>query len=90
MGKLNTVKQMLQKGLTNKTVQECLTNKIDQSNEAKLLVRTLLKLFSINAKLLIPVSGIDIVKILCAWYENLEETVDKSKRAFYRLLEVMS
>ena len=24
--KLNTVKQMLQKGLTNKTVQECLTN----------------------------------------------------------------
>jgi hypothetical protein len=71
-------------------VQECLTNKIDQSNEAKLLVRTLLKLFSINAKLLIPVSGIDIVKILCGWYENLEVTVDKSKRAFHRMLEVMS
>jgi len=53
-------------------------------------VRTLLKLFSINAKLLIPVSGIDIVKILSAWYENLEVTVDKNKRAFHRLLEVMS
>jgi hypothetical protein len=53
-------------------------------------VRTLLKIFSINAKLLIPVSGIDIVKILSAWYENLEVTVDKNKRAFHRLLEVMS
>ena len=29
VAKLNTVKQMLQKGLTNKTVQECLTNKVD-------------------------------------------------------------
>jgi hypothetical protein len=56
----------------------------------QLLVRTLLKLFSINAKLLIPVSGIDIVKILCAWYEHLELTVDKNKRAFHRLLDVMS
>jgi hypothetical protein len=56
----------------------------------QLLVRTLLKLFSINAKLLIPVSGIDIVKILCAWYEHLELNVDKNKRAFHRLLEVMS
>jgi hypothetical protein len=56
----------------------------------QLSVRTLLKLFSINAKLLIPVSGIDIVKILCTWYEHLELTVDKNKRAFHRLLDVMS
>jgi hypothetical protein len=40
--------------------------------------------------LLIPISGIDIAKILGAWYEELDLTQDKNKRAFHRLIEVMS
>ncbi len=81
---------MLQRGLTNKSVQAVLTNKEDQSNERLILISTLLKLFSINANTVIPLSGIDIVKILGIWYEELDLSVEKSKRAFHRLLEVMS
>ena len=61
------------------------------SSERQLIIRTLLKVFSFNAQSIIPISGIDIVKIIGSWYEELNIALsEKNMRAFKRLLDVIA
>jgi hypothetical protein len=48
-----------------------------------LVLRSVIKVFSYNAQIMVPVSGIDIVKIIMQWYEEINVKTDpKGLRAF--------
>ncbi|TNV85471.1 hypothetical protein FGO68_gene12743 [Halteria grandinella] len=87
------VKSAMQKILTNKIMQGVFIDEKYQEIDRQLLIRSNIKALTPNATKYTPTSGVDIVRVLNQWFDELNAKPSgdqKSTKAFRNLISIMA